>query len=136
MNNYLIIEKSYTYNGDLTLGKELTITSYDNKVFIYNLDIQKVFISNKVYKKYLKLLRLVDFYLTSDDDTGTAYHEALNEIEKFRQLVKNKYRSYLLEQILKEMSLELKKKVMDAKKRLIVMEAKNYDYVNENRRSK
>lgn len=136
MNNYLIIEKSYTYNGDLTLGKELTITSYDNKVFIYNLDIQKVFISNKVYKKYLKLLRLVDFYLTSDDDTGTAYHEALNEIEKFRQLVKNKYRSYLLEQTLKEMSLELKKKVMDAKKRLIVMEAKNYDYVNENRRSK
>lgn len=136
MNNYLIIEKSFTYNGDLTLGKELTITSYDNKVFIYNLDIQKVFISNKVYKKYLKLLRLVDFYLTSDDDTGTAYHEALNEIEKFRQLVKNKYRSYLLEQTLKEMSLELKKKVMDAKKRLIVMEAKNYDYVNENRRSK
>lgn len=136
MNNYLIIEKSYTYNGDLTLGKELTITSYDNKVFIYNLDIQRIFISNKVYKKYLKLLRLVDFYLTSDDDTGTAYHEALNEIEKFRQLVKNKYRSYLLEQTLKEMSLELKKKVMDAKKRLIVMEAKNYDYVNENRRSK
>ena len=65
--------------------------------------LQKVFISNKVYKKYLKLLRLVDFYLTSDDDTGTAYHEALNEIEKFRQLVKNKYRSYLLEQTLKEL---------------------------------
>lgn len=136
MNNYLIIEKSFTYNGDLILGKELNITSYDNKVSIYNLDIQKVFISNKVYKKYLKLLRLVNFYLTSDDDTGTAYHEALNEIEKFRQLVKNKYRSYLLEQTLKEMSLELKKKVMDAKKRLIVMEAKNYDYVNENKRSK
>ena len=136
MNNYLIIEKSFTYNGDLTLGKELTIKSHDNKVFIYNLDIQKVFISNKVYKKYLKLLKLVNFYLTSDDDTGTAYHEALNEIEKFRQLVKNKYRAYLLEKTLKEMSLELQKKVMDAKKRLIFVETKSYDYMNENRRSK
>ena len=136
MNNYLVIEKSFTYNGDLTLGKELTIKSHDNKVSIYRLDIQKVFISNKVYKKYLKLLKLVDFYLTSDDDTGTALEEALNEIERFRQLVKNKYKAYLLDKTLKEMSLELQKKVMDVKKRLIYIETKDYDYTNENRRSK
>ena len=79
---------------------------------------------------------MVNFYLTSDDDTGTAYHEALNEIERFRQLVKNKYRAYLLDKTLKEMSLELQKKIMDAKKRLIFIEAKSYDYTNENRRSK
>lgn len=136
MNSYLVVEKSFTYNGDLTLGKELAIKSHDSKVFIYSLEMQKGFISNKVYKKYLKLLRLVNFYLNSDDDTGTAYHEALNEIEKFRQLVKNKYRAYLLDKTLKEMSLELQKKIMDAKKRLIFVETKNYDYVNENRRSK
>ena len=136
MNSYLIVEKSLTYNGELTLGKELTIKFYDNKVFIYSLDLQKVFISNKVYKKYLKLLKMVNFYLNSDDDTGTAYHEALNEIEKFRQLVKNKYRAYLLEKTLKEMSLELSKKVMEAKRRLIFIETKNYDYTNENRRSR
>ena len=136
MNNYLVIEKSFTYNGDLTLGKELTIKSHDNKVSIYSLDIQKVFISNKVYKKYLKLLKLVNFYLNSDDDTGTALEEALNEIERFRQLVKNKYKAYLLDKTLKEMSLELQKKIMDAKKRLVYIETKDYDYTNENRRSK
>ena len=136
MNSYLIVEKSLTYNGELTLGKELTIKFYDNKVFIYSLDLQKVFISNKVYKKYLKLLKIVNFYLNSDDDTGTAYHEALNEIERFRQLVKNKYRAYLLDKTLKAMSLELSKKVMEAKRRLIYIEAKNYDYINENKRSK
>lgn len=136
MNNYLVTEKSFTYTGDLTLGKELTIKSHDNKVSIYSLEIQKVFISKKVYKKYLKLLKLVKFYLNSDDDTGTAYHEALNEIEKFRQLVKNKYRAYLLDKTLKEMSLELQKKVMSAKRRLILVDTKNYDYINENRRSK
>ena len=56
MNNYLVIEKSFTYNGDLTLGKELTIKSHDNKVSLYSIDLQKVFISNKVYKKYLNYI--------------------------------------------------------------------------------
>ncbi len=136
MNNYLIIEKSFSYNGELELGKELTIKSNHNKITIYSLDIQKIFISNKVYKKYLKLLKIIDFYLTTDDDTGTAYSEALNEIERFRQLVKNKYRAYLLDQTLKEMSIELNKKVKEAKRRLVLVQIKEYDYVNENKRSK
>ena len=136
MNNYIVIEKSLIYNGDLVLGKELTIKAHNSKISIYNLDIQKIFINNKVYKKYLKLLKMVNFYLNSDDDTGTAYHEALNEIEKFRQLVKNKYRAYLLDKTLKEMSLELSKKVMEAKRRLIYIDIKSCDYVNDNRHSR
>lgn len=136
MNSYLMIEKTLKFDGNLELGKDLIIKSNDIKVSIYNLDIQKAFISNKVYHKYLKLLKLVNFYLTSDDDTGTAYSEALNEIERFRQLVKNKYRAYLLEGVLKEMSIELTKKVKDAKRRLIFVETRTYDYTNENKHSK
>lgn len=136
MNNYLMVEKTLEFDGILDLGKNLIIKSNDIKVSIYNLDIQKVFISNKVYHKYLKLLKLVNFYLNSDDDTGTAYSEALNEIERFRQLVKNKYRAYLLEETLKEMSIELTKKVKDAKRRLIYVETRTYDYTNENKHSK
>lgn len=136
MNSYLMVEKTLEFDGILDLGKDLIIKSNDIKVSIYNLDIQKIFITNKVYRKYLKLLKLVNFYLTSDDDTGTAYSEALNEMEKFRQLVKNKYRAYLLDETLKEMSLELTKKVKDAKRRLIYVETRTYDYTNENKRSK
>ncbi len=136
MNSYLMVEKTLEFDGILDLGKDLIIKSNDIKVSIYNLDIQKIFITNKVYRKYLKLLKLVNFYLTSDDDTGTAYSEALNEIERFRQLVKNKYRAYLLDETLKEMSLELTKKVKAAKRRLIYIETRTYDYTNENKRSK
>ena len=136
MNSYLMVEKTLEFDGILDLGKDLIIKSNDIKVSIYDLDIQKIFITNKVYHKYLKLLKLVNFYLTSDDDTGTAYSEALNEMEKFRQLVKNKYRAYLLEETLKEMSLELTKKVKDAKRRLIYVETRTYDYTNENKHSK
>lgn len=136
MNSYLVIEKSYEYNGSLILGKGLNINLKNEIISIYDLEIQKIFITNKVYKKYLKLLKIVNFYLNSEDDTGTAYHEALNEIERFRQLVKNKYRAYLLDKILKEMSKELSKKVNDAKRRILYIDINTYNYTNENRHSK
>ena len=135
MTNYIVIKKSYSYLGELSLGKPLKI-SKNEIINIYDLTMQKIFITNKVYKKYLKLLKLVNFYLNSEDDTGTAYHEALNEIEKFRQLVKNKYRAYLLEKELKEMSLELSKKVKVAKDKLVYLNVINMEYINENRRSR
>ena len=135
MTNYIVIKKSYSYLGELSLGKPLKINK-NEIINIYDLAMQKIFITNKVYKKYLKLLKLVNFYLNSDDDTGTAYHEALNEIEKFRQLVKNKYRAYLLEKELKEMSLELSKKVKVAKDKLVYLNVINMEYINENRRSR
>ncbi len=134
MTNFFMIEKSYEYSGDLTLGKELNVTLKKEIISIYDLEIQKVFITNRVYKKYLKLLKMVNFYLNSEDDTGTAYHEALNEIEKFRQLVKNKYRKYLLDETLKEMSKELTKKMKDAKKRILYVDINNY--ANENKHIK
>ena len=136
MNNYLIIEKSYTYEGEILLGKSLNIAIKDENISIYDLEIQKIFITAKVYKKYLKLLKIVNFYLNSEDDTGTAYHEALNEIERFRQLVKNKYRAYLLDKTLKEMSKELSKKVTDAKRRILYIDINTYNFANSNRRSK
>lgn len=136
MNSYLVIEKSYVYNGSLILGKGLNINLKNEIISIYDLEIQKIFITNKVYKKYLKLLKIVNFYLNSEDDTGTAYHEALNEIEKFRQLVKNKYRDYLLDKTIKEMSKELNKKITEAKKRILYIDINTYNYTNENRHSK
>ena len=125
MTNYIVIKKSYSYLGELSLGKPLKINK-NEIINIYDLAMQKIFITNKVYKKYLKLLKLVNFYLNSEDDTGTAYHEALNEIEKFRQLVKNKYRAYL----------ELSKKVKVAKDKLVYLNVINMEYTNENRRSR
>ena len=135
MTNYIVIKKSYSYLGELSLGKPLKINK-NEIINIYDLAMQEIFITNKVYKKYLKLLKLVNFYLNSEDDTGTAYHEALNEIEKFRQLVKNKYRAYLLEKELKKMSLELSKKVKIAKEKLVYLNVMNMEYTNENRRSR
>ena len=53
-------------------------------------------VSNKVMKKYNKLLEYLTELLVSDDDTGDAMREALNHIEKFRLEIKIKYRKYLM----------------------------------------
>ncbi len=66
-------------------------------------------VSDKVMKKYKKLID----YLTSvliddcDDGTGDGYREALNQIERFRLIVKNEYRAFLTRKELEKMSKQL-----------------------------
>ena len=42
-----------------------------------------------------------------NDESGDAYREALNRIEKFRLIIKNKYRKYLTKKELEYMSKHL-----------------------------
>ena len=56
---------------------------------------------------YKKLLNLLAELLTDDDDSGDSYREALNQIERFRMIIKNKYRDFLLRQDLEKMSKKL-----------------------------
>ena len=100
------IEQESTVN--LQKGIRLSFSKLQiSTVYIYDLTMQKQVLTKKIYNKYKKLLKKVIFYVEQDDETGTAYEEALNEIEKFRLIVKNKYRKYMLEQELKEMSKNL-----------------------------
>lgn len=62
---------------------------------------------SKVQKKYVKLVSVLTELLTSDDDSGDAFREALNQIEKFRLEIKNKYRSFLKRKELEMMSKQL-----------------------------
>ena len=69
----------------------------------------------QVKKKYEKLMNILPDLLISDDDSGESIRSALNEIERFRQIIKNKYREYLKEKDLKLMSSQLKVLQREAK---------------------
>ena len=69
----------------------------------------------QVKKKYEKLMKILPDLLISDDDSGESIRHALNEIERFRQIIKNKYREYLKEKDLKLMSSQLKLLQREAK---------------------
>ena len=93
-------------------------------------------VNKQVLKKYQKLIEYLTELLVSDDDSGDTYREALNQIEKFRQEIKNKYRKYLKQKELETMSNKLVILQKEATKRLFEIQNNVYNYENENRRSK
>ena len=50
---------------------------------------------------------LTDLLTEDDDGSGENYREALNQIERFRIIIKNKYRDFLLREDLEKMSKKL-----------------------------
>lgn len=75
-------------------------------------------VSKKVFSKYQRLISYLTELLVSDDDTGDTFREALNQIEKFRLEIKNKYRGYLKQKELELMSKQLLTLQKAAKMRL------------------
>lgn len=108
---YLIIkekkDKSVTYfeydkmeGYDLSPKKGVKIEDAINvnKVVIINPSLAQKVAKKKVDLKFRKLLQLLNIIFESDDDTGTAYREGLNEISKLRLELNNKYRRHLEEE--------------------------------------
>ena len=83
----------------------------------------------QVKKKYEKLMKILPDLLISDDDSGESIRHALNEIERFRQIIKNKYREYLKEKDLKLMSSQLKVLQREAKAKYLEMQ-NSYRYTS------
>ena len=92
-------------------------------------------VTKQVSKKYEKLINYLTELLIDDDDSGETYREALNQIEKFRQEIKNKYRKFLKQKELENMSKKLVILQKEANTRLLEIQ-NSYKYENENRRSK
>lgn len=93
-------------------------------------------VKQQVAKKYEKLIAYLTDLLVDDDDSGDTYREVLNQIEKFRQEIKNKYRKFLKQKELEMMSKKLVVLQKEANKRLFEIQNSIYTYENENRRSK
>lgn len=108
--------------------KVFTIGKYQVKnIIIVNTKLAYPLISKKVSKEYQKLVATLMELLTSDDDTGESFREALNRIEKFRQEIKNKYRHFLKKQELEEMAKQLKIFQREANMRFIELQNAFYE---------
>ena len=105
---YLIVknkkDKSITYfeydkmeGYDLSPKKGIKIQDAINvnKVVIINPTLANKVAKKKVDIKFRRLVELLNTIFESDDESGTAYHEGLNEVEKLRQELINKYKKHL-----------------------------------------
>lgn len=79
--------------------------------------------SKKVMKQYNKLITyLTQLLIDTDDDDGDTYREVLNQIEKFRLIIKNRYRDFLKRKELEMMSKQLKILQNEAQNRFIELQ--------------
>ena len=94
-------------------------------------------VSRQVSKKYDRLIaNLTELLLDEDDETGSSYREALNQIEKFRLEIKNKYRYFLKKKELEMMSKQLTVLKKEANLRLMELQERYLEYMNSNYRSR
>ena len=137
METYKCMKKSYSFDGKLTLDKSITISYTKEKSNIHVVDyiIKKEIIKRQLVKRYERLIKLLIFYLANDDDSGVAYQEALNEINKYREIIRNKYRKFIKEANIEKIEKELAKYEALIKRKLMYLEKENRE-IKESRRCK
>ena len=105
------------------------------EIKVVNKKLANPLVSKKVEKKYEKLIAYLADVLVDDDDSGETCREALNQIERFRIQIKNKYREFLIQKELEKMSKQLKLLQKELQQKLMIIQNSYYNYL-DNKRSK
>jgi len=104
-------------------------------IFVMDRTLANPLASKKVMKQYNKLIAyLTQLLIDADDDDGDTYRECLNQIEKFRLIIKNRYRDFLKRKELEMMSKQLKILQNEAQNRFIELQNSYYEENTNNRR--
>lgn len=115
-----ILPAKIIIEGFLLPSRTNKFTIDDQKItniIIINKKLASPFVTKIVIKKYQRLIRKLTELFISDEDPGTTMNEVLNEIEKFKNEIKRKYRKYLKRKELEKMSNELKFLRQEAKRK-------------------
>jgi len=140
-NKFILVDNTalLDINGFFMISGNKTIkigNSMIRKICIVNKKLANPIAHKKVLQKYKQLIVLLTELLVEDDDGGESCREALNQIEKFRLEIKNKYRAYLQKNELEKMATQLALLQKEAKKKLYEIKAQYDIYVNETKRSR
>lgn len=107
------------------------------EIKVVNKKLANPLVSKKVFKEYEKLITyLAEVLVDDDDDSGETCREALNQIERFRVQIKNKYREFLTQKELEKMSKQLKLLQKELNNKFIQIQNSYMDYLNSNKRSR
>ena len=106
------------------------------KIKITNKKLANPLVSKEVMKQYNKLIEYLTESLLDEDDDGETCREALNQIEKFRLIIKNKYREFLKKKEIETMSKQLVLLKKELLKKEIQIRDSYLEYIDSNKRSK
>ena len=107
-----------------------------NNIKVVNTKLANFPIEYELMKKYDKLCeKLVDL-LADDDDSGDSYREVLNQIERFKVELRNRYLAYVDKKMAHNMSVILKEMKLKAEGKLLEMQLNYYKNEMENGKSR
>jgi len=95
---YFEYDKMDGYDLSPKKGVKITDAINVNKVVIINPSLAQKVAKKKVDLKFRKLVELLNIIFESDDETGEAYHQGLNELNKLRMEMINKYKKHLTDE--------------------------------------
>lgn len=132
------LENVYIFDGFPMGGSNRVYQIHDSSIRsikVMGPSLASPMVTKLVMKKYQKLVSYLTELLTDDDDSGDSIREALNQIEKFKQEIKNKYRDFLKKKELELMSKQLM--ILEKEAAVRYMEIRNsFVKSNEEKRSK
>ena len=140
-NKYKMLEKSELMEIDgFLMGSNNKVYKIEGsnirEIKVVDKKLANPLVSKKVLKQYEKLINYLTDVLVDDDDSGETCREALNRIERFRLIIKNKYRAYLKKKELEDMSKKIKTLQKAVEDKFIEIQNSYLEYQNDNRRSK
>ena len=129
-----IDEEIYSYKMPNKHGFHIDGNDISN-IIIYNKKLAHPFVYKVVNHKFNKLIETITDLILSDDsdDEGEPYRESLNLIEKFRLLVKKKYRHFLKKKELEKMSDKLKILQKESMNKLAIISEVNIRSKNQSK---
>ena len=124
LDGFIMRKRSFKVNG-----QSISMVNITNK------KIYKPIVRKLVFKKYNKLLdKIFELFLDSDSEDGSNYNKVMDEIEKFRIMIKMKYRTYLTKKDLEMMGSSLKSLQQEAIKNMLILGNVNVIGHNERKR--
>ncbi len=106
------------------------------EIKVVNKKLANPLVTKKVLRKYNRLISIITELLVDDDEGGESCREALNQIEKFRLEIKNKYRAYLKKKELEKMSKQLMALQKEAGRKLMEIQNSYMEYMNSSKKGK
>ncbi len=128
---YFEYDKMEGYDLSPKKGMKIEDAINVNKVVIINPSLAEKVAKKKLDLKFRKLLQLLNIIFETDDDTGTAYRQGLDEVNKLRTELFNKYRKHLNEEEADLMDKKLDILEQELKVRLYYLE-QNYQNMYSN----
>lgn len=102
-----------------------------NKMILINPSLIEKMIDKKVKRKFKYLINLMAVVCSSDDDSPDGLYLALNEAEKFRNEIFNKYKMYMEKE-----KVELLEKKLDILEDELRLRIKYLSYENQEEKQK